>query len=350
MRTGKVILYITWILAVALLVLITLYNQTKVNSFMGLTQSKQRIINFPFPVQVKEVFVTVGEKVNKGQKVAEVVRVDVNDKTFSLNSKIQELESKKALKIKELSSKLEFLNRKKEKELAEIDYKILGLKEKRKANRTMMQSLSISPVAKSSLDIQIDALKKKKESIKNIYETQKENILVMLDHTQKMFDAELKLLSEKKSILFEENTPITIFAPYDASIGSIACTSGEALKPYDEIMTIHPVYPQYVTGYIHEDVQIDIKIGDSVIISPMVNLSGLTSDNNIKGIVKSISTRIVSFPVRLKKFKVVPLWGYKVLIEIPENNLMLGQKVSVQKENNIKNFKLFDLLDQLKLH
>jgi multidrug efflux pump subunit AcrA (membrane-fusion protein) len=91
MRTGKILIYVAWIIAIVLLATITMFNQEKVDSFLGLTQSKQRTLNFPFPVQVKELYVAVGEEVTKGQKIADILRVDTKDKSFAINAKINEL-------------------------------------------------------------------------------------------------------------------------------------------------------------------------------------------------------------------------------------------------------------------
>ena len=54
MRSGKVFIYVTWIIAVIFLAIITMYSQTKVDSFLGLTESQETNMNYPFPVQIKK--------------------------------------------------------------------------------------------------------------------------------------------------------------------------------------------------------------------------------------------------------------------------------------------------------
>jgi len=49
----------------------------------------------------------------------------------------------------------------------------------------------------------------------------------------------------------------------------------------------------------------------------------------IKGKVKSVGKRIVAFPKRLTKFQNIPVWGYEVLIEMPKNSFLFGEKVFV---------------------
>lgn len=350
MRSGKTLIYIAWVIALILLAVITLYNQEKVDSFMGLTQSKQRTLNFPFPVEVQKVYVMIGEEVKKGQKLADVLRVDTKDKTFTINAKINELETKRTLKIDEIKGDLESLEVKRHKDISKIDLQIKALEQKEKMRRTLMHSVNERVSGAGYIRYKIEALKTEKANLKVVYDTKKANLQKMLDNTNSRIDAQIRQLKSKKELLHNESKIISVYAPYNGSIGSIGCTSGEALKAYTPVLTIHPVYPQYVTGYIHEDVQTDIKIGQKVLVEP---LSTLYKDKTpIEGVVLSISTRIVSFPVRLKKFKVVPLWGYKVLIKIPPNNLKLGQKVSVTKEvnQNRAGAKFFHMLDSIELH
>jgi multidrug resistance efflux pump len=349
MRTGKVLIYVAWIIALVFLIIITIYNQEKVNSFLGLTQSKQRTLNFPFPVQVKELYVAVGEEVTKGQKIADILRVDTKDKSFVINAKINELETKRFLKIDAIKGDIQSLEVKRHKDISKIDLEIQALKQKEKLNIALMNSIDINQDNKNSIQFKIKALTSEKNNLQKLYEIKKLNLKIMLNNTNNTIDAQIKQLEGKKSALKKENDVIPLYAPYDASIGSIGSTSGEALKSYSPIMTIHPVYPQYVTGFIHEDIQTDIVIGEKVIVKP---LSNMHEQIPITGIVKSISTRIVNFPIRLKKFKVVPLWGYKVLIQIPKNNLKLGQKVSITKKVNHNKIgsKFFNMLDSIKLH
>jgi len=350
MRSGKILIYIAWVIALALLVLITFYNQEKVDSFMGLTQSKQRTLNFPFPVEVEKLYVVIGEEVKKGQKLADVLRVDTKDKSFTINAKINELETKRVLKTDEIKGDIESLEVKRHKDISKIELQIKALEQKERMNNALMRSVYDGKSPLNSLRYKIEALKAEKHNLEQLYATKKANLQTMLNNTNNRIDAQIKQLKSKKEVLHNESKMISIYAPYDGSIGSVGCTSGEALKAYSPVLTIHPVYPQYVIGYIHEDVQTDIKIGEKVLIAP---LSTLYKDKEpIEGVVQSISTRIVNFPVRLKKFKVVPLWGYKVLIKIPQNNLKLGQKVSVTKEvdHNRAGSKLFRMLDAIKLH
>jgi len=350
MRTGKILIYVAWIIALGLLATITMFNQEKVDSFLGLTQSKQRTLNFPFPVQVKELYVAVGEEVTKGQKIADVLRVDTKDKSFAIDAKINELETKRILKIDTIKGDIQSLEVKRHKDISKIDLEIQALKQKEKLNIALMNAIDINQDNKNSIRFKIKALTTEKSNLEELYDIKKLNLQTMLNNTNNTIDAQIKQLEGKKSALKKENDLIPLYAPYDASIGSIGCTSGEALKSYSPIMTIHPVYPQYVTGFIHEDIQTDIVIGEKVIVKPLSNM--YEQKVPIVGVVKSISTRIVNFPVRLKKFKVVPLWGYKVLIQIPKNNLKLGQKVSITKEvdHNKMGSKFFNMLDSIKLH
>jgi len=144
MRSGKVFIYVTWIIAVIFLAIITMYSQTKVDSFLGLTESQETNMNYPFPVQIKKIYVNLGQEVKKGEKLAEIVRLDVDTELSTKKFKISELMSKKALKREKLQSELETLNIKENKDLSELDFRIKTLKQKQVLSRQLLNSININ--------------------------------------------------------------------------------------------------------------------------------------------------------------------------------------------------------------
>ncbi len=353
MRSGKILIYIAWIIAAIFLGILTMYSQTKVDSFLGLTESQETNMNYPFPVQIKKIYVNLGQEVKKGEKLAEVVRLDIDTELSTLKYKIAELVSKKALKHEKLQSELETLKIKKNKDLSEIEFQLRALKQKTKLNQQLLQSIDARSVNSNTTlaQMKIQTLKKKKNEQQKLYDAKISNILSVLQNKNSPIAAQIKQLENKINILKKESAIITISAPYDADIGTINKTEGESLKSFTPIINLHPLYPTYVTGYIHESIQTELKIGQKVIVKPLTSLSN--EKVPVKGELQSISTRIVNFPTRLKKFKIVPLWGYKVLIKIPKSDLKLGQKVTVSKELNPKDdigSKIFNFLHSIKLH
>ncbi len=79
-------------------------------------------------------------------------------------------------------------------------------------------------------------------------------------------------------------------------------------------------------GYIHEELILKININDSIDI-----FSSSRPDIQNKGIVKTLGSRIVEIPPRLRKIKELKTFGREIIIEIPPDNPFL------QKEKVILN-------------
>jgi multidrug resistance efflux pump len=354
MRSGKILIYIAWLVATIFLVFLTLQSKDKVDSFLGLTESQETNMNFPFPVQIKKIHVYLGQEVKKGDKLAEIIRLDVDTEISTKNYKIAELVSKQELKKERLKADLETLEIKKNKDLSEIEFQIKTLKEREKQNKDLMKSIGNNQLSSNGSIIRmiIETLQQKHKEQTRLYKSKIENILSTLNKKNDPITAQIRQLENKIDILKQNRAIITVYAPYDADIGTISKTEGESIKAFSSIINLHPLYPSYITGYIHEDISTNIKIGQKVVVKPLSKLSN--NKKPVIGEIQSISTRIVGFPVRLKKFKIVPLWGYKVLINIPKSDLKLGQKVIVAKQldqnDTSKSLELFNILDSIKLH
>ncbi len=352
MKTSKLYLYIIWLAAVGILVFITINNKNVIDTFMGLTESKEKSLNFPFPVKIKKLYVVVGQKVIKGEKLAEVTRVDVNSKLSTMDYKINELLAKKRVKEENIHSQLKSIKLKEYQELSQLDFQIIEFKKKESTNKKLLQAIDANQPENdnSLLHVKIKSLEKKRRDLKKLYKLKKSNTTSSLQNVSTPIEEQIKDLRHKKVLLEKDNSILAIYAPYDGDIGNVHYTENQATKEFSSIITLHPLYPSYVTGYIHEDIPTDIEIGQEVIVKPLSQL--YKEEESIRGHVKSISTRIVNFPLRLKKYKIVPLWGYKVLIEIPENSLKLGQKVSISQtlDDNVSELTIFQKLNSIKLH
>ena len=353
MRASKLFLYIAWFLAVGLLFVITMYNQNRVDSFLGLTESKETVLNLSFDLEIKKLYVGIGQKVKKGEKLAEVVRIDFNTKQPNDTPyKIQTLLAKNSIKKKSLEGEIKAIDMKKYQELSEIDAKIRVLRSERSMNKKLLKAIEVeqSNYSNSTINNKIRTLKYKKISITKVFDMKKSNILSRIENLDKPVQSQINALKARQLAQEKESDIFTLYAPYDGDISNVHYRETQVVKAFDSLITLHPLYPSYIKGYIHEDIQTEISVGESVLIYPANAQKEKVVP--IMGKIKSISSRIVNFPIRLKKYKIVPLWGYKILIEVPKSDLKLGQKVVITRplDENDKNAKIFQLLHSIKLH
>ena len=123
---------------------------------------------------------------------------------------------------------------------------------------------------------------------------------------------------------------MNVYAKFDGSIGSVLYKPGEQVPPFAPILTLHSSCPSFIKGYIHEELLNDVKIGQQVWIK---SNGAADSKEAVQGIVESLGSRIVEYPVRLKLNPVVPVWGREAIIRLENHNpFLLSEKVLILVE------------------
>ena len=114
----------------------------------------------------------------------------------------------------------------------------------------------------------------------------------------------------------------------DGLIGNVHCKEGEKISSFGTLITFYEESPTLVVGYIHEELILKINIDDEIDI-----YSSSRPEIQNKGVVKTLGSRIVEIPPRLRKIKELKTFGREIIIEIPPDNPFL------QKEKVILNLK-----------
>ncbi len=351
MRKGKFVLFTAWAVAIILLVIITFFNQAKVDKFMGLTASKEHSINFSYPVQLKEAFVIPGQKVEKGELLAKLVRSDLVSKINAINSKIAVLNAEKLTTTNEINRQLETLKIKYLADMDRLGLQITQSELKLKTNKKLLQTImDTDNKSFTTIEHKIKSLKQEKQSIQSLYKTNNKHLKQQLENINIPFETQINELLEEKNILSQEEDELTIYAPMNGKIGSISHSKNSQIESFEPLLTIYSKYPESVTGYIHEDILNELKVGQVVAITSFNKTDH--SKNLVYGTIENIENRIEEIPLKLKKYKIVPLWGYKVSISLPENSLQVGKKVMIISniEKNSFELKIESLLKFLNLN
>ncbi len=129
---------------------------------------------------------------------------------------------------------------------------------------------------------------------------------------------EMELIENRRRNLF-------VFAEVEGTVGGVNFKIGEKVPAFAAVITLLPMNPSYVNGYLNEHLISSVKVGEAV---EVVSSTGKT----ILGQVASVGARIVPIPERLLRIQTLTAWGREVIIKIPpQNGFLLGEKVSVQK-------------------
>ena len=302
-------------------------------TFYGFAENKETEISMDNAIEVEEIFVTVGQKVEKGDSLLNVVSATLPLKISDTEYKIEELETKynlwkSGLDWKISQYKIE-LNENTGKIQSQIDQLNAELENNKKLSKTI-KSIDSDPntnyeIVNPTL-IKLEALNEALNHTKGIINTQINNLKSKRFADNNPLLSEIRALEVQLTHYQERKKEEVIIAPTNGLIGNVHCKEGEKISSFGALISFYEESPTLVLGYIHEELILKIKINDSIGI-----FSSSRPDIQNKGIVKTLGSRIVEIPPRLRKIKELKTFGREIIIEIPPDNPFL------QKEKVILN-------------
>ncbi len=120
--------------------------------------------------------------------------------------------------------------------------------------------------------------------------------------------------------------PITVTAPSDGLVGNIHCKEAEHISSFQTLISFYEPHPQFIKGYVHEDLLLKVSVGDTFLIKSI-------KDEALayKGVVTGLGSRIVEIPERLRKMPDVRTYGREVSVKIsPDNTFLQKEKVALE--------------------
>jgi HlyD family secretion protein len=332
MNKFNLIYIIAFAIFLVLLASLTLKPQNTV-TFYGFAQNKETEISLDNAVEVVNIHVTTGQKVEKGRVLLDVISSSLPVKISKTSYAIEELKSKYQLWKTDLDWRISQYQIELKEKTSKIQAQIDQLNAKLDQNKQLVNNLkSIKKENKSSFKnpvyIKIEALKDELNYSKSLITTEIKSL------KSKRFAINNPLLSKIKSLENElkyfqtKKQKQTILAPSDGLVGNIHCKEGEKKNSFAPLVSFYEESPSLVTGYLHEDLLLKININDTIEV-----LSGSRPEIQNIGIVKTLGSRIVEIPPRLRKIKDFKTYGREIIIDIPPNNPFL------QKEKVVLNLR-----------
>ena len=327
------LIYLVAILICVLLLYSLFFKADSTVTFYGFADNKETEISMENAIEVEKIFVTVGQKVKKGTPLLNVVSATLPIKTSDVEYKIEELQTKYNLWKSDLDWRILQYEIELKEQTSKIQSQIDQLKVKLKNNKELSKKIT-----------SIDLVVSESKGITNPTQIKLASLELELQQTQEIIFTQINNL---KSERFAQNNPILseikaqeaqleyykkrkrdelIVAPADGLIGNVHCKEGEKITSFGALISFYEESPNLVVGYIHEELILKINIDDSIAI-----YSSSRPDIQNKGVVKTLGSRIVEIPPRLRKIKELKTFGREIIIEIPPDNPFL------QKEKVILN-------------
>jgi HlyD family secretion protein len=341
---SKLLLPAALLLSIAGVFMLTNSFEKNTTQFFGITENHEQTVSFQEPVEITEIAVIEGQYVEQGSVLLRARRSELDGQKILLNSQIDELNARQGESAATIHAEIRVLKAKKAAELAKIDMQIQQLQSKRRQNADLYQkitgsSLNTTTVTADPLVEQAQMLRQQKQFVARSIEAQINALRTQLSASKKPVLAKKHQVENRLDELNRQAQELIIHADFTGRIGSINYKQGERVPSFKGVMTVHGLYPEYVKGYIHENVSNDAKIGQRV----WVYASRNHKQPPVPGVIESLGRRIVEYPERLKVNPQVRSWGREVNIRLDKNNpLLLGEKVQIsftpQRPNSAEAF------------
>lgn len=328
---GKLLLF-CWLLAALALALIFGSLQNATTRFYGIAESQTRSVSFQYPVEIVTVPVVAGQQVEKASRLLQVKRFDLEIKRAVIEDKVSEISAQRASLKRAIAADIERLDGERLAATEALTTKIENLATRYRLNRRLAGSLSPETAEPTAPDenpmlVHIDGLKAERRQIENLYQARVSRLRKELQQKQDPDTARLAELQKQKQELARQSQALSIVAPFDGSVGSIAFKPGEQVEAFREVMSVIGSSTRQIKAYIHEAVVHEARIGQTVWVQP---LDANGTDLEFSGRIVSMGNRIVEYPARLKRNPLVSAWGREVIVEVEaDTDLLVGEKVAV---------------------
>lgn len=300
--------------------------------FYGIAENQVRSINIQYPVEIKEIKVALGEKIDSGQLLARLYRTDLPIKINDINYEIQELQVKRWMDIQQQQAEASKQEAKRAALVVTYDQKIAQLETESAAQVRVLSTIkSIDLEGGKAGDVpdirsqRIQSLKKEKELEIKQLDMELAQIKAQIQLAQAPIDLRIKKLESELELVKKQEAELELFAPQAGIVGQSDFMPGEKLEAYTIIMRIYGTHPDVVTTYIGDGRLAEIRLGDLLLVSSINN-----PEYQLQGKVVGLGTRVKELPERLRRFPDLKAWGREVQLQIPfDNTFLQGEKVKV---------------------
>ena len=299
-------------------------------SFYGFAETNETEINYNYPVVVDNIRVTPGQYVSKGTVLLNLSRITSNEQLQDQNYRIAELMGEEAIWQQEKQNELNVMRAEQKLKLEELDTELATLRQELAYQKSLSEGLSTLKANETTyqpLQDKIQAVEKEKSLLKESYALQ---IKALADKKRMGNSPYREQISRLEAELkFDEDhriQPITVTAPSDGLVGNIHCKEAEHVSSFQTLVSFYEPHPQFIKGYVHEDLSLQVSVGDTFLIKSI-------KDESIayKGVVTGLGSRIVEIPERLRKMPDIRTYGREVSVKIsPDNTFLQKEKVALE--------------------
>lgn len=299
------------------------------NAFLGITDTKKYQVNSEKPATVLNTYVVPGQTVDIGDLLVELKSPELELDIKKLEKEIQNLQSEKVEKQKLLESEIQLLDSEKRIIQSDMDNEVLQINSKIQVNQNLARSLNVetgtTPDSLSDLQLQKQSVLQKGGLELEAIEIRKQDLLQDHQFDQSQIQASIDLAQQELEWRLEEQEKLNKYAIFDGVIDDVNVKPGEQVEAFTSLLSINPIQPRTVIGYLVGSKDRNRALGDLVTIQS-IEQGFLRTQGRIIGF-----GSITELPLILQKSTAVTAFGLEVFIELEEDNkLPVGEKVMIK--------------------
>lgn len=300
-------------------------------SSIGITEVKEYKINSERSALVKSVHVVPGQQVKAGELLLDLTSAELEMNIEKTSNRIALLKIEQQSKAKLIQAQVDYLQADLGIPLEEIETEIEQTKSEIQLNKKLTKELatnsdtSVWNEVDNPLQVKLNSLQKQKAKHKQAIRIKETDIRQEGFIDQQQLNNQISLLDQELELLKTEKSKLVKYATADGVVKSVFIKPGEQVNSYTPLLSITPVSPTMVTGYLAGKNNNAFVVGDSVRVSAYGN-------GSIKITGKIIGYgAVTALPEILQKSTAVKAFGREVFIEIPShNNFANGEKVLIR--------------------
>jgi HlyD family secretion protein len=315
------------ILFVAMLLISFQYFRGSAHSSVGITFARQNRISVERPATVKAIHVVPGQQVQGGELLIELVSSELEINIDKLENRISDHKAEKSEKVKITQSEVAYIQAQLDLELEEIQAEIDELENELMLNRKLTGEFAgnqKSPDESNPLVGKINSLKRQLSMKTEARTIRIKDVQQRHGLDMQLLDNQISLLERELEQLIREKQNLVKHAVTNGVVENVNVKTNEQVEAYAPLLTINPVNPTTVVGYMVGKKDM-LPIGSSVTIKSVDYVRAIISGKVIG------YGSVVALPDILQKSMAVKAFGREIFIEIPGgNDFAVGEKVLIR--------------------
>jgi multidrug resistance efflux pump len=300
-------------------------------SSIGITEVKEYKINSEKAALVKSIRVVPGQQVKAGDLLLELTSAELDMEIEKITNRITLSKSEQQSKAKLIQAQVAYVEADQGIPLEEIETEIEQIKSEIQLNKKITKELTTAgdttvwDDADNPLRVKLQSLNKQKIKHQQAIAIKETDIRQEGFIDQQQLINQIKLLEQELELLHSEKIKLIKYAAADGVVKSVFIKPGEQVSSFTPLLSITPVNPTTVIGYLAGKNNNAFTVGDSVRVSAYGN-SALRITGKVIGY-----GAVTELPDILQKSTAVKAFGREIFIEIPaSNNFANGEKVLIR--------------------